>query len=268
MPCSSFKLQSGVPLKNSHKWLCDFFSFHHFLYVCKNCTGISPSYNDVACSPVCVTTDQTDISSTDMLTSGYGVNVSDVLETDIKPQLSDFFATRQVNQCLEDIVSKFDTISHELDKLKDKLVSFPNQKTTQSDCYGSNNHSKLKKWSKPNVKIYRSISMTFFRSDHKSKTSIAPKATGIKTRSRQPSQPVSQYSDVMVAALFKHIQPAVGNKPQLDKSGDTTLSRTSDLRVDSLTIVNNAIISSLADHHPISATVMVFTPPASSPSAN
>ena len=28
---SSFKLQSGVPLKNSHKWLCDFLSFHHFL---------------------------------------------------------------------------------------------------------------------------------------------------------------------------------------------------------------------------------------------
>ena len=54
---SSFKLQSGVPLKNSHNWLCDFLSFHYFLYVCKNCIGMSPSYNDVACSPVCVTSD-------------------------------------------------------------------------------------------------------------------------------------------------------------------------------------------------------------------
>ena len=97
--------------------------------------------------------------------------------------------TLQVNQCLEDIVSKCDTISNELDKLKDKLVSFPNQATVQSDCYGSHNHSKLKKWSKPYIKIYRS--MTFYRLDLKSKTSIAPKAIGIKTRSGQPSQPCS-----------------------------------------------------------------------------
>ena len=133
---------------------------------------ISPSYNDVACSPVCVTSDQTDISSKDMPTSDHAVNVSNVLETDSKPQSPDYVATHQVNQCLEDIVSKCDTISHELDKLKNKLLSFPNQTTAQSDCYGSHNHSKLKNWSKPDVKIYRS--MTFYRSDHKLKTSIAP----------------------------------------------------------------------------------------------
>ena len=98
-----------------------------------------------------------------------------------------------------------------LDKLKGKLVSFPNQTTGQSDFHGTHNNSKLKKWFKPDVKVYRS--MTFYRSDHKSNTSIAPKATGIKTRSSQLSQPVFQYSDVMVAALFKHIQPTVGNKP-------------------------------------------------------
>ena len=63
----------------------------------------------------------------------------------------------------------------------------------------------------------------------------------------------------MVATSFKHIQPAVGNKPQLDKSGDTTSSRTSDLRVDPLTIVNSDIISSSADHHQLSATAPVFT---------
>ena len=97
---------------------------------------------------------------------------------------------------------------------------------------------------------------------------FAPKATGIKTRSSQPSQPVSQYSDVMVAAPFKHIQPAVSNKPQLDKSGDTATSRTSDLRVDFLTIVNSGIISLSADHHPLLAMAPVFTLPAPSPSAN
>ena len=110
--------------------------------------------------------------------------------------------------------------------------------------------------------------MTFYRSDHKSKTSIAPKATGIKTHSSQPSQPVSQYSDVMVAAPFKHIQPAVANKPQLDKSSDTASSWTSDLRVDPLIIVNSDIISSSVFHHPLSATAPMFTPPASSPSTN
>ena len=125
---------------------------YHFLYVCKNCTGISSSYNEVACFPVCVTSDQTDISSKDMPTSGHAVNVSDIFKTDIKPQSSDYVATRQVNQCLEDIVSKCDTISYELDKLKGKLVSFPNQATAQSDFYGSHNHSKIKKWSKPDVK--------------------------------------------------------------------------------------------------------------------
>ena len=141
----------------------------------------------------------------------------------------------------------------------------PNQTTAQSNRYGSYNHSRPKKWSKPEVKIYRS--MTFYRSDHKSKTSIAQKATGIKTHSSQPSQPVSQYSDVMVAAQFKYIQSAVGNKPQLNKSGDTTPSRTLGLRVDPLTIVNNDIVSSSADHHhPLSATAPVFTPSASSPS--
>ena len=72
----------------------------------------------------------------------------------------------------------------------------------------------------------------------------------------------------MVAAPFKHIQPAVDNKPQLDKSGDTASSRTLDLRVNPLTIVNSDIISSSADHHPLSATAPVFTLPASSPSAN
>ena len=200
----------------------------------------------MACSPVCVTTDQTDISSKDMLTSDHAVSVSDILENDSEPQSSDYVATHQVNQCLEDIVSKCDTISHELDKLKNKLVSFPNQTTAQSDFYGSHNHSKLKIWSKPDDKIYRS--MMFYRSDHKLKTSIAPKGTGIKTRSIQPSQPVSQYSDEMVAAPFKHIQPAVGNKPQLNKSGYTRSSRTSGLRVDPLTIVNSDIISLSADH--------------------
>ena len=72
----------------------------------------------------------------------------------------------------------------------------------------------------------------------------------------------------MVAAPFKHIQPAVGNKPQLNKSGDTASSQMSDLCVDPLTIVNCDIISSSANHHPFSATASVFTPPASSPSAN
>ena len=71
-----------------------------------------------------------------------------------------------------------------------------------------------------------------------------------------------------MAAPLKHIQSAVGNKPQLDKSGDTAWSRTSDLRVDPLTIVNSDIISSSANPHPLSATSSVFTPPAISPSAN
>ena len=71
-----------------------------------------------------------------------------------------------------------------------------------------------------------------------------------------------------MAATFRHIQPAVGNKPQLDKSGDTMSSRTSDLRLDPLTVVNSDIISSLIDYHPLLATAPVFTPPASSPSAN
>ena len=108
----------------------------------------------------------------------------------------------------------------------------------------------------------------FYRSDHKSKTSISPKATGIKTRFSQPSQPVSLYSNVMVEAPFKHIQPAVGSKPQLDISGDTTSSQTSELRIDLLKIVYSDIISSSADHHPLSATAPVFTPPAPSPSSN
>ena len=119
---SSLKLQSGVPLKNSHKWQCDFLSYHHFLYVCENCTGISPSYNDAACPPVRITSHQIEILSKDMPMSGHAVNVSDALETDSKLQSSDYVATRQVNQCLEDIVSKCNTISHELDKLRDKLV--------------------------------------------------------------------------------------------------------------------------------------------------
>ena len=72
----------------------------------------------MACSPVCVTTDQTDISSKDMLTSDHAVSVSDVLENDSEPQSSDYVATLQVNQCLEDIVSKCDTISHELNNLR------------------------------------------------------------------------------------------------------------------------------------------------------
>ena len=46
-----------------------------------------------------------------MPSSGHAVNVSDVLETHIKPQLSHYVATRQVNQCLEDNVSKCDYIS-------------------------------------------------------------------------------------------------------------------------------------------------------------
>ena len=54
--------------------------------------------------------------------SGHAVNVSDALETDSKLQSSDYVATRQVNQCLEDILSKFNTISYELDKLRNKLV--------------------------------------------------------------------------------------------------------------------------------------------------
>ena len=72
----------------------------------------------------------------------------------------------------------------------------------------------------------------------------------------------------MVAATFRHIQPAVGNEPQLEKSGDTMSSRTSDLHVDPLTVVNSDIISSSVDHHPLSATAPVFIPPVSSPSAN
>ena len=103
---SSLKLQSGVPLKNSHKWQCDFISYHNFLYVCKNCTGISPSYNDVACLLVRITSHQIEILSKDMPMSGHVVNFSNALETDSKLQSSDYVATRQINQCLEDIVSK------------------------------------------------------------------------------------------------------------------------------------------------------------------
>ena len=43
--------------------------------------------------PVYVTSDQTDISSKAMTTSGHAVNFSDVLKTDIKPQSSDYVAT-------------------------------------------------------------------------------------------------------------------------------------------------------------------------------
>ena len=71
-----------------------------------------------------------------------------------------------------------------------------------------------------------------------------------------------------MAAQFKYIQPAIGNKPQLTISGDTTSSRTPGFCIDPLAIVNNDIVSSSADHHyPLAATAPVFTPSASSPSA-
>ena len=84
-----FKLQSEVPLRNSHKWLCDFLSFHHFNMFART-AQVFFHFTMMWHALRFVTSDQTDISSKDMLTSNNAVNVSDILETDIKPQSSNY----------------------------------------------------------------------------------------------------------------------------------------------------------------------------------